>query len=223
MTISDRRMRTRAALQSAATTVFARQGVAGASIEEICEEGGFTRGAFYSNYSSKDELVLDILDQVLAEVSAGANQLLADAGRSPREPCCEFTPEKKEAVLSDLLSHFRLPFSESRSAIIASREIRVHALRNPELQARMDEVQRVHEAQLKIVIEALLSAQGARLLISVEDLIMICSGCHDVAADEAVAADPEAEELTVDTSRLLMVLTAFVRFPGEEGSVGAGA
>ncbi|WP_029090507.1 helix-turn-helix domain-containing protein [Brevibacterium album] len=235
MTISDRRRRTRTALREAATTVFARQGVAGASIEEICEEGGFTRGAFYSNYSSKDELVLDIIDQVLAAVTAGASRLLdsmeaerggtsgtteADSAGASGTVCASrghaVTQEEKRAILSDLLSHFRLPFSGSRTAIIASREIRVHALRNPDLQTRMDEVQRVHEAQLRTVIEALLSSHGARLLISAEDLIMICSGCHDVAADEAVAAHPEDEEVEVDTSRLLMVLMAFVRFPCED-------
>jgi AcrR family transcriptional regulator len=247
VTISDRRLRTRAALRDAATTVFARQGVAGASIEEICEEGGFTRGAFYSNYSSKDELVLDLIDQVLAAVAAGANALLADMsgtdagsagelapaggtasaddagdvsttgmGTACVKPGQPITPEEKRTILSDLLSHFRLPFSESRTAIIAAREIRLHALRNPALQARMDEVQEVHMGRLRAVIEALLSSHGARLLISADDLIMICEGCHDVAADEAVAAHPDAEQVTVDSSRLLMVLMAFVRFPCEE-------
>lgn len=76
MTISARRQRTRTALQEAALVVFARRGVAGASIEEICEEGGFTRGAFYSNYATKDELVLAIIDEEFALAVEGASGLI---------------------------------------------------------------------------------------------------------------------------------------------------
>lgn len=40
---------------------FADHGVAGASIEDICAAAGFSRGAFYSNFSNKDELVKVLL------------------------------------------------------------------------------------------------------------------------------------------------------------------
>ncbi|MFS2056347.1 TetR/AcrR family transcriptional regulator, partial [Variovorax sp. CT11-76] len=46
--ISARRAATQARLADAAVAVFARKGVPGSTVEEICEEAGFTRGAFYS-------------------------------------------------------------------------------------------------------------------------------------------------------------------------------
>jgi AcrR family transcriptional regulator len=42
----------------AAAIAFARQGFAGAAVEQIAESAGFSRGAFYSNFKRKDELFL---------------------------------------------------------------------------------------------------------------------------------------------------------------------
>ncbi|MFJ2502991.1 MULTISPECIES: TetR/AcrR family transcriptional regulator [Microbacterium] len=52
------RENTRARLLEAAAQVFAEVGLDGASVEAVCERAGFTRGAFYSNFESKDELFL---------------------------------------------------------------------------------------------------------------------------------------------------------------------
>jgi AcrR family transcriptional regulator len=49
-------------LFEAAATVFEEQGIGGASIEVIAAAAGFTRGAFYSNFKSKDELIIAMLE-----------------------------------------------------------------------------------------------------------------------------------------------------------------
>ncbi|MET8452258.1 TetR/AcrR family transcriptional regulator [Streptomyces sp. NPDC005209] len=54
--VTRRRVRTRARLLDAAFTVFAAKGFGRVSIEEVCEAAGFSRGAFYSNFATLDEL-----------------------------------------------------------------------------------------------------------------------------------------------------------------------
>jgi len=49
-------------LFEAAARVFEEQGIGGASIEAIAAAAGFTRGAFYSNFNSKDELIIAMLE-----------------------------------------------------------------------------------------------------------------------------------------------------------------
>jgi AcrR family transcriptional regulator len=49
-------------LFEAAARVFEDQGIGGASIEAIAAAAGFTRGAFYSNFKSKDELIIAMLE-----------------------------------------------------------------------------------------------------------------------------------------------------------------
>lgn len=53
---------TRDKLFEAAARVFELDGIGGASIEAIAAEAGFTRGAFYSNFGSKDELIFAMLE-----------------------------------------------------------------------------------------------------------------------------------------------------------------
>jgi len=53
---------TREKLFEAAALVFEEQGIGGASIEAITAAAGFTRGAFYSNFTSKDELIFAMLE-----------------------------------------------------------------------------------------------------------------------------------------------------------------
>ena len=55
------REETRQRLFEAAAAAFAEHGIGGASVEAITAAGGLTRGAFYSNFASKDELITAML------------------------------------------------------------------------------------------------------------------------------------------------------------------
>jgi AcrR family transcriptional regulator len=50
-----------------AAHVFARRGLQQASIDEVAEDAGFTKGAFYANFKSKEELFLAMLDERFAK------------------------------------------------------------------------------------------------------------------------------------------------------------
>ena len=54
---------TRAKFIESAERVFARAGFDAASVEQLATEANFSRGAFYSNFRSKDELFLELLDK----------------------------------------------------------------------------------------------------------------------------------------------------------------
>jgi len=56
------REETREKLFQAAAEVFEEQGIGGASIEAIAAAAGLTRGAFYSNFADKDELIIAMLE-----------------------------------------------------------------------------------------------------------------------------------------------------------------
>ncbi len=73
--ITRRRAATRDRLVGAAQEVFAERGFHGASVEDICERAQFTRGAFYSNFSSKDELVVEIAARYSERLLAGIAEI----------------------------------------------------------------------------------------------------------------------------------------------------
>jgi AcrR family transcriptional regulator len=61
LTREESREETRARLLVAAGELFAERGVNGASVEQIAERAGFSRGAFYGNFADKHELVVELL------------------------------------------------------------------------------------------------------------------------------------------------------------------
>lgn len=61
LTRKEKQAETRGRLLDAAERVFLRRGLQGSSVEEIAAEAGHTRGAFYSNFKSKDELFVELL------------------------------------------------------------------------------------------------------------------------------------------------------------------
>jgi AcrR family transcriptional regulator len=54
---------TRERLMQAAATVFSRRGYHAASVDEIAAEAGYSKGAVYSNFAGKEELLLALIDQ----------------------------------------------------------------------------------------------------------------------------------------------------------------
>ena len=59
----EKRQETQEKIKSAALKAFASNGFSGAAIDRITEEAGFSRGAFYSNYATKEELLLELLQE----------------------------------------------------------------------------------------------------------------------------------------------------------------
>ena len=62
LTAERRRAMTRQHLLDAAAIVFARDGFHGSTLDEVAATAGFTKGAVYSNFKSKDDLFLELLD-----------------------------------------------------------------------------------------------------------------------------------------------------------------
>jgi AcrR family transcriptional regulator len=62
-TRSDNKARTRADLLAAAREVFLARGFHAATLEEIADRAGYTKGAVYSNFEGKDDLFLALLAQ----------------------------------------------------------------------------------------------------------------------------------------------------------------
>src|SRR6266540_45479 len=66
LTRKEKQAHTRSCLMKSAAKVFARRGLQQASIDEVTEDAGFTKGAFYANFKSKEELFLAMLDERFA-------------------------------------------------------------------------------------------------------------------------------------------------------------
>lgn len=82
----ERKAQTRARLLDAAARVYARRGFDGATLDEVAAEAGFTKGAVYSHFGSKENLLLALSERERVAQLAEQRELF-DPGRvSPERP-----------------------------------------------------------------------------------------------------------------------------------------
>jgi AcrR family transcriptional regulator len=89
----EQQAHTRSRLLSSAATVFARRGLHHASIDEVAADAGFTKGAFYANFASKEELFLAMLDERFEQRLAEIDRVVsgdADVAAQARQAGDEF-------------------------------------------------------------------------------------------------------------------------------------
>jgi AcrR family transcriptional regulator len=125
---SRRREATRQKLLDAAAQVFAEVGLDAASVEAICDHAGFTRGAFYSNFETKDELFLELAGRVARERVGAVRSRVGDLEQSGA-----LTGGSADAfaIVQDVLDIS----TDDRLGVLLMSEIRIHALRSPALAA----------------------------------------------------------------------------------------
>jgi AcrR family transcriptional regulator len=67
LTRKEKQAKTRSALLSSAAKLICRKGITEASIDDVATDAGYTKGAFYANFKSKEEMFLVMLDEAYAE------------------------------------------------------------------------------------------------------------------------------------------------------------
>ena len=72
-----RRVHTREILLTSAEQLFIERGYTQVSVSDICSAAGFTRGAFYSNFADKDELITAMLADHVEQTARRHLELLA--------------------------------------------------------------------------------------------------------------------------------------------------
>jgi len=81
----EKQAKTRSSLMKSAAKIFCRHGMERASIDQVAEDAGYTKGAFYANFKNKEELFLAMLDEHFQEHIEEVERAFADSDESPPE------------------------------------------------------------------------------------------------------------------------------------------
>jgi AcrR family transcriptional regulator len=120
---TDRARATRRKLLNAAKRIFAQQGFEAARLEDIAAGAGYTRGAFYANFKSKEDIFFALFEEWVRE----RIESLSSAVRRHADP-------------ADKLVALRTHYAElatDRRLVLISMEFKLFALRHPEAHARL--------------------------------------------------------------------------------------
>ncbi|SFR29815.1 DNA-binding transcriptional regulator, AcrR family [Lentzea waywayandensis] len=167
--VTKRRVETRQRLLEAALAVFAEQGFGRSTVEQVCSHAGYTRGAFYSNFSTLDELFLAMWEQRSAEQ--------IDRMRTAFEAVERASVHEVGSVVAHLLQ--AVPLDEEWYRVSA--EFTAHALRNPDLRrVIVDRERAIAAASTPFVLAAL--ARVGRTVPDPDALAQALVAVHDGTA-----------------------------------------
>ncbi len=146
---AESRQQTRERLFEAAKEAFTRQGYAGASVDVIAETAGFSKGAFYSNFESKEAIFLELLEQHMGEEVAISSGFMPD-----------------DASAEDAIESIAARYASDPVDLewcLLSIEFALHATRSPAFAERRAALFARHYAAVAQVIEAIAASAGARV------------------------------------------------------------
>lgn len=185
--MSRRRENTRARLMDAAAQVFAEVGLEGASVEAICERAGFTRGAFYSNFESKDELFLDlasmIAEQRLASVRGRIDEFVGSGELADDVDPVELVQRIMDSGFDD------------RLGILMMSEIRIHALRDEAFGAAYRAQEQAMVASIEGIVGGIVESGLFSLRIDVPAAAQMLMVQWEGAMNRGVLSGAEGEDL----------------------------
>ena len=154
-----RREDTRRRLVMAAFEEFSRRGIDATSVEHLCQAAGFTRGAFYSNFATKDDLCVEIMRHVAEEQVDTYQAALA---RLPEE----MTADEIIAGILDV--------NEAGPEVMRTlMEIDLRAYRDPAFGERVDEVRKDVWPSYVDLVRSAAERADVEFEVDVEDLLLI--------------------------------------------------
>lgn len=188
LTREQSRQETRARLLDSAAELFAEQGVNGASVEQIAERAGYSRGAFYGNFADKHELAVELLKQrtlrELDEVS------IITRGPEPYTALREWHRDRAEHLIGWL---------SLRTELIR------YALRTPAFRPQLAEREALARAAHTTSIETTFASLGVDPPADPVFLALIVHALEDgLLIQRMLFPDEISDEVVVDAAELLI-------------------
>ncbi|HTZ09934.1 MAG TPA: TetR/AcrR family transcriptional regulator [Acidimicrobiales bacterium] len=215
LTPERRRQQTRDYLLAAASQVFAERGFHGATLDEVAAVAGFTKGAVYSNFRSKEDLFLALFEANYERETAALLAVLEDrAELAPGAGLATFVALIREQVRQSG-SHFAL----------LQHEFVLFAARNPEARRRLAQVDDTYVA---VVADLLAAERDRRRLPPLADPERTSRVIHAVfrGLSQLSLVEPEAlddELLAVAVEFVARALGAAPETDDDAPTGGAGA
>ncbi|NHZ82486.1 TetR family transcriptional regulator [Massilia sp. CCM 8695] len=138
---------TRARLIDTAQQLFVTNGYGGTSIRDIADWAGYSQGAFYSNFASKEEVLLELLRGHMEAEAAQLSNAVDSGGRTP------------EQILGGLES-WAATLNNDADWCTLSIELQLHANRSPTFALEYQTVWDAHRAGLGRVVGKLFATLG---------------------------------------------------------------
>ncbi|WP_175824159.1 TetR family transcriptional regulator [Burkholderia sp. BCC0419] len=188
LTRAERRDATRERLLGAAHAIFAEKGYAAASVEDIAVAAGHTRGAFYSNFHGKADVLFELLRRDRDEAAAALQRIVG-------------SHDPDHDAQRAMLAYWRRGMTQPAAQLMWL-DAQLQAARDPRFRARFGALLRDRQALAAACIDAYAARAGVSLPLPTPVLALgltaLCDGMrsHD-AADARSTVDALADAVLV--------------------------
>jgi AcrR family transcriptional regulator len=176
LTREESKARTRAKLLESAGEVFDEVGYTSATVEAIVERAGFTRGAFYANFTDKADLFLTLLEES------------RDADMRHATDLVDETPDESKL---DAIQTWYDALMQQRSWDLAYAEFWPQATRDPNLRTRVAARQASTRQAIEDMTRSYCEASGTTLALPAEEVAGMMLAIADGIATQR-HLDPQA-------------------------------
>jgi AcrR family transcriptional regulator len=205
LTRLEMQRQTRQRLLDSAQEVFARHGFVGASVDEIAEHAGYSKGAVYSNFKSKEALFLELLQNRMSKELGELEQLLRGGGS-----------------IGEILLVLRQRYSSLEKQVIwclLSTEFQLQAGRNPDFAEPFAALYRNQRKAIAKLAALVAEKAGTRLTWNGEELATsLMALTHGIALQRA--ADPKSVSAETAGKAIQLFLTAALSNAGAAAAKG---
>jgi AcrR family transcriptional regulator len=182
-TRKEKQAHTRRCLMRSASKLFAERGLQHASIDDVAEHAGFTKGAFYANFASKEELFLAMLDEHFARRLEEVERVIAGDG-SDAEKAIQAGDDFTRMLSADP-EWQRLLF-----------EFSAYAVRNDQFRAALVSRIRAVRAQIATALAARAEQLGIESAVPIEQVaVMTGAMASGFAIERLLGGDEVPDEL----------------------------
>ncbi len=150
------RFETQDKLIEATRHIIIYEGIERFTLDNVCTRAGFSRGAFYSNFSAKDTLLAALAEDEYTDLIDRLNAKV-DEWREHGEH-----DGKDRAVMEDLLFEALDAIGVNRSLYVLHSELLTRSVRDSEWGARLLDLNDEFIRALTAVLEAIFAAAGRR-------------------------------------------------------------
>jgi AcrR family transcriptional regulator len=178
-----RRQQTRDVLVDAAAQVFARRGFEGASLEEVAETAGYSRGTIYKTFGGKEELFLAVNQRFNERAVAFFGELVDEHGL-----------KMDAASMPELAAQWRNLFFHDADFFALGLEFQLYVQRHPEVRPKVTEYARRNVEMIAQFIEEQAVASGVELPYAPDLLARILLAASD-GFQQSARFDPDAPDL----------------------------
>ena len=158
LTRREQQEQTRVRLIDAANRMFAEGGIIAASLRNLCARAGFSQGAFYSNFTSKDELLLSVIERHIQQEVSLMQELVSKSDS-----------EGIDGAL-DRLAYRLSELARDPQWSLLSVELQLHSRRDPSFAERSEKVKMASLREFSILLENLINRHNLAPVMPVFDL-----------------------------------------------------